>query len=265
MLAYVVQAWLCVPALFLCSRHTALDIFVLKILGGNSMNNNFVKYKDLLTIKEYDKISNEEDFVFLPTEDEYLVGKYQDKCNMSQYGNQIPIRKSVFYKLMEAAKKLKSIKNTYKLMVVYGFRAMEMQEKYFYEIYDEVKDKFEDKMEMFEYIHEKIAVPEVAGHPTGGAVDIAIFDEEVGMIIEFGSQILDWDTEKCYYNNDEISEEAKKNRKMLRTVMMNEGFAPYDGEWWHFSYGDKEWAFYYKKSRALYNQENSERVYKDMK
>ena len=226
------------------------------------MENNFVKYKDLLTIKDYDRGSNEEEFVFLPLEDDLLVGRYQSKCNMSQYGNQIPIRKSVFYKLRKVAKELKKIKNSYKLMVVYGFRAMEMQEKYFYEIYNNVKDKFDDEMEMLEYIHQKIAVPEVAGHPTGGAVDIAIFDTDEKNIIDFGSQILDWDTEKCYYDNDMISKVAKENRKMLRTLMMNEGFAPYDGEWWHFSYGDKEWAFYYKQPKALYNQESSIKVYR---
>ncbi|MDR3125675.1 MAG: hypothetical protein LBU20_01195 [Candidatus Nomurabacteria bacterium] len=27
--------------------------------------------------------------------------------------------------------------------------------------------------------------------------------------------------------------------------MMSQGFAPYDGEWWHFSYGDREWAAWY--------------------
>jgi D-alanyl-D-alanine dipeptidase len=45
--------------------------------------------------------------------------------------------------------------------------------------------------------------------------------------------------------------------------MMNEGFAPYDGEWWNFSYGDKEWACYYKKEMSLYNQVNIKRVFKN--
>ena len=48
---------------------------------------------------------------------------------------------------------------------------------------------------------------------------------------------------------------------MLREYMIKEGFAPYDGEWWHFSYGDKEWAFYYDKEKALYNQVDSSRIF----
>ena len=114
---------------------------------------------------------------------------------------------------------------------------------------------------MYEYIHEKIAVPIVSGHPTGGAVDAAIYDANQNKILDFGSEILDYSTTMCYYETDNISEEAKKNRKLLRKMMMSEGFAPYDGEWWHFSYGDKEWAFYYDKEKSLYNQVEASRIF----
>ena len=116
---------------------------------------------------------------------------------------------------------------------------------------------------MYEYVHEKIAVPLVSGHPTGGAVDTAIYDNKENKILNFGSEILDYSTTQCYYENENISKEAKENRELLRKSMMEEGFAPYDGEWWHFSYGDKEWAFYYNKKKALYNQVDSSRVFKN--
>jgi D-alanyl-D-alanine dipeptidase len=51
-----------------------------------------------------------------------------------------------------------------------------------------------------------------------------------------------------------ISKEAWANRQLLRRVMIQAGFAPFDGEWWHFSYGDKEWARYYDKRAAMYDQ-----------
>ena len=82
--------------------------------------------------------------------------------------------------------------------------------------------------------------------------------EEVKTIdkFEFGKKI----------NNEYLDESILKtfeynNRMLLRKVMMQAGFAPYDGEWWHFSYGDKEWAYYYKKKRYLYPQVNKEDVY----
>jgi D-alanyl-D-alanine dipeptidase len=36
--------------------------------------------------------------------------------------------------------------------------------------------------------------------------------------------------------------------------MLQEEFAPFDGEYRHFSYGDKERAYYYQKPYAIYNQ-----------
>jgi D-alanyl-D-alanine dipeptidase len=34
--------------------------------------------------------------------------------------------------------------------------------------------------------------------------------------------------------------------------MVAAGFAPFYGEWWHFSYGDREWAAVYGEPAALY-------------
>lgn len=226
-----------------------------------SNNNDFVKYKDLLTIKEYDKETDKEKFTLIPLEDQYVISRYQKTRNMLEYGREIAVRKSVHERLIRVAKDLQKINQNYKLIIAYGFRNMVKQEKYFNEILEEVKDKFDDEMEMYEYIHEKIAVPSVSGHPTGGAVDAVIYDSKERKMLDFGCEILDYSTTKCYYINDEISEEAKKNRKMLRDAMLQEKFAPYDGEWWHFSYGDKEWAFYYKKKKALYNQVEASRIF----
>lgn len=37
-------------------------------------------------------------------------------------------------------------------------------------------------------------------------------------------------------------DQQKENRFLLQDLMLLVGFAPYYGEWWHFSYGDREWA-----------------------
>lgn len=226
-------------------------------------NNTFVKYKDLLTIKKYNEFTDEEEFYLLPLEDDLVIGKYQEDKNMLEYGEKIPVRKTVYEKLLKVSKKLKEINKDYKLIVVYGFRDINTQEKYFNEILEKVKNNFDDELEMFEYIHKKIAIPNVAGHPTGGAVDIEIFNVKENKMLDFGTKILDYSTTDCYYYNNNLSGNSIENRKLLRTIMMSEGFAPYDGEWWHFSYGDKEWAYYYKKEMALYNQVNIKRVFKN--
>lgn len=227
------------------------------------MNNNFVKYRDLLTVNSFDEETDKEEFVLLPLKDEYVIGEYKQIRNMREYGDQIPVRKTVYEMLKKAAEKLKQINPNYMLVVAYGYRDMKKQVEYFNQIVEKVKNKFTNKIDMYEYVHEKIAVPEVAGHPTGGAVDVEIFDIKANKALDFGTEILDYSTTKCYYYSNKINKEVIENRKLLRRIMLEEGFAPYDGEWWHFSYGDKEWAFYYKKEKALYNQVEAERIFKN--
>ena len=135
----------------------------------------------------------------------------------------LAVRKTVCEKLVNVAKRLKAINPDYKLWVGYAFREMKVQQAIFEEILNEFKDQFDDELGLYERIH-------------------------------FGTALDDLTTDLIYYDRDDISEEARTNRRILREAMMAEGFAPYDGEWWHFCYGDKEWAFYYKKDKALYNQ-----------
>jgi len=85
------------------------------------MNNNFVKYKDLLTIKDFDEETNKEKFVYLPLEDSLIIGRYQLEKNMIEYGEKIPVRETVYKKLIKVAERLKKYNENYKLIVVYGF------------------------------------------------------------------------------------------------------------------------------------------------
>lgn len=39
----------------------------------------------------------------------------------------------------------------------------------------------------------------------------------------------------AHYNNSSINETARKNRALLRNVMIKYGFKPYGLEWWHFT------------------------------
>jgi D-alanyl-D-alanine dipeptidase len=101
--------------------------------------------------------------------------------------------------------------------------------------------------------HNFVAVPSVAGHPTGGAVDATIVDAQ-GKELDMGTKIGDFsDPEKIKTFSKKISKKQLKNRLLLHEVMVKEGFAPFYGEWWHFSYGDREWACFYGKKRSIYS------------
>ena len=214
----------------------------------------YAKYTDLLTIRDADPETDKEKFVFIPAEGEFVFGRYEGLADMAEKNPLLPIRKTVYQKLLNVGKRLKAIDPNYKLQVAYGFREMRSQQAYFEKVKAMFEDEFDDELALYERIHERIAVPAVAAHPTGGAVDVAIYDESKGSILDFGTAIDDLTTDRVYYYAEDISDEAKINRKILRKAMMAEGFMPNDLEWWHFGYGDKEWAFYNKLDRALYNQ-----------
>lgn len=227
------------------------------------MKKEFVKYKDLKNINNIDNNFQKEKMVALPHMGNKVIGKYLTSLNELDLSDEIMIRKSVKDKLNLADTKLKEINSNYQLIVSYGYRALSKQKKYFKQELEKVKDEFINKDELYEYIHEKIAVPEVAGHPTGGAVDIIIYDRKNKKELDFGSKLHDFSSDICYTFNENISMKAKNNRMLLRKIMLSVGFAPYDGEWWHFSYGDKEWAFYYKKEKYLYDVKDEKEVYKN--
>lgn len=79
-----------------------------------------------------------------------------------------------------------------------------------------------------------VANPKMGGrHTRGTTIDLTIIRLVDGMLLEMGTGHDDF-TEKAYYACQTISDEAKKNRKLLRDLMTKHGFDPIEHEWWHF-------------------------------
>ena len=95
------------------------------------------------------------------------------------------------------------------------------------------------------------------GHQTGGAVDLTLCDSN-GIPLDMGSEypIKCLEMVTSYVLPPIINE----RRKLLCSMMHNEGFANYPGEWWHFSYGDQLWAAYRYKRYAIYGSINSSSI-----
>ncbi len=165
-------------------------------------------------------------------------------------GDAIYVREKVFAKLQQAAKLLKKTNPELRLQVVYGYRALSVQQRLFLKYKKQFESIYSGEA-IYEATHRLIAVPKIAGHPTGGAVDIQITND--GVPIDMGTKIWEFIKDSFTFSPF-VSKQAQDNRQLLRSIMMKVGFAPFDGEWWHFSYGDKEWAVYYKKPAALYDQ-----------
>ncbi len=94
-------------------------------------------------------------------------------------------------------------------------------------------------------------------HNRGCAVDLTVIDLKSGQEIEMPTEYDDF-TERAgiHYNN--LPEKQIKNRSLLLTVMVQNGFIPQKSEWWHYNF--KGWENYELMDipfEVLINQNNS--------
>lgn len=210
-----------------------------------------VKYSDLIRIKTKE---NSEKLVKLDanTIPNGYAPEFSDMKIIT--GENIFVRETIAEKLNDAQTDIKKKYSNLSLFVTFGFRDLSVQTIRFLKELKNQNIFYADPSDLYEAVHRYIAVPNVAGHPTGGAIDIIIVDKDSQKTIDFGGKQYDYRTKNCYVFTNAITQKQKENRMLLRTSLINVGFAPFDGEWWHFSYGDREWAYFYKKENAIYNQ-----------
>lgn len=170
----------------------------------------------------------------------------------SSTDNDIYVREMVLSKLKQAQTVLNTLTDyeTCKLEVTYGYRSPEIQHKNYIEQLERYFDENKDAQSIMELANIYIACPHTAGHPSGAAIDLWITDSS-GQALDFASDMHDLNEDSSIFNR-EISDISYKNRLALRTCMMAAGFAPYNGEWWHFSYGDREHAHWTGSKEAFF-------------
>ena len=74
-----------------------------------------------------------------------------------------------------------------------------------------------------------------SGHSRGSTVDLTIVDYSTGEEVDMGGS-YDLFGEVSHHGFSQITPEQKKNRNLLKRVMMKHGFQPYSQEWWHYTY-----------------------------
>lgn len=97
----------------------------------------------------------------------------------------------------------------------------------------------------------------IGGHETGGAVDVALCDDN-GVDLDYGTKFHEYN-DSTFTFNSHITNAQRKNRKDLIKIMKKQGFVNFPGEWWHFSYGDRMWAAYRgKRNGGIYGSAETE-------
>lgn len=161
------------------------------------------------------------------------------------------LRESVYEKLLVAAE---SLPDGLRFVIWDGWRSYELQSELFNILLARLKAKGLSDEEAYRQASVFVAIPakdddNVSGHLTGGSVDLTLADK-YGHYLPMGGNFDDTEEHSYtnYYDNPEIFEKSPKfliagtNRKTLLRVMEQAGFSNYPSEWWHFDYGNKNWA-----------------------
>jgi D-alanyl-D-alanine dipeptidase len=139
----------------------------------------------------------------------------------------------------------------YQLQVKEGWRPIWVQEQLWAYTMQEIRDERPELSA--QGLHREstrfTAPPDIAPpHSTGGAVDLALLYE--GMQVDLG-----WEFNRPGPGSrtaHPIADPARRHRDLLVSVMDAVGFVNYPQEWWHWSFGDRYWAFQTRQTTARY-------------
>lgn len=92
----------------------------------------------------------------------------------------------------------------------------------------------------------------VPPHVTGGAVDITV-DAGAGPLA-LGTDFDSFEPAAGVAALEGIDGTDSILRRILYWSLVSVGFAPYAQEWWHYSYGDQNWAIFSSQPQSLYGE-----------
>jgi D-alanyl-D-alanine dipeptidase len=150
-----------------------------------------------------------------------------------------------------------------RLLMIEGYRPHALQRQYFEASLEELREACpgwsEDRLraETARYI----SPPEVAPHVAGAAVDVTLCTA-AGAELPMGTEVNATPVGTagpCYLDSPDVSPDEAANRKVLATALSSAGFVNYPTEWWHWSYGDRYWAFVTGARAAVYGPALQER------
>ena len=165
------------------------------------------------------------------------------------------LRRSVAEMICQAARNLP---DGLRLQIVEGYRPIAVQRAMYRHALERAREKMPDA--------DETAIAREAGrysappdaptpppHLTGGAVDLEIVGAE-GVRLDFTSPFDLLDNAQAAFDAEGLSDEARRNRELLRCVLEPTGLTNYADEWWHWSYGDNGWALRVGADKAIYDK-----------
>ena len=77
-----------------------------------------------------------------------------------------------------------------------------------------------------------------SSHSRGSTIDLTLLDMATGKELDMGSP-FDYFSERSHPDSRAVTDEQYANRMRLQKLMTDNGFAPLDCEWWHFTLRDE--------------------------
>lgn len=203
-------------------------------------------------------VENNEPLVDLKKQTVIAYGPSPEIPNNTDYTK---LRKTIYDKLVQAQALLpKGVK----LCVYEGHRSLNLQRMLFENNFAQVREAhpdwtedqvFDETTKLVSPLTNKDGSQNIPPHSTGAAVDIYLIDGQ-GNPLDMGLLVKDWIEDKegllSQTDSQHISDKARQNREMMSKVLSFVGFINYPTEYWHWSYGDRYWAYQTGQAHAMY-------------
>ncbi len=201
-----------------------LSVISCKIASSNTVNSNTIASNKIVEKKQTISVSDtifenltdySKDFILdmkYATNDNFLKSKVYDCASCY-------LRTKTIKSLIKANEDF--MKKGYRIKLFDCYRPLDVQKK------------------MWEIVPNAtyVANPKRGSiHNRGGAVDITLVDEQ-GNELDMGTKFDHFGPESSHFFT-KLSSDVIKNRKLLKKVMLKNGFESFDSEWWHYNLKD---------------------------
>lgn len=203
-------------------------------------------------------IDNKEPLVDLKDQTDIAYGFSPEIPNNTDYTK---LRKTVYEKLKHAQALLPQGLH---FCIYEGYRSLGLQKKLFEGRYAKVRalhpdwskeQIFVDTTKLVSPVINQDGSKNIPPHSTGAAFDIYLVDDS-GKPVDMGIHPKNWmaDADGSLSRTDslKVSDQARQYRQVMSKALSAVGFANYPTEYWHWSYGDRYWAYQKGKMKALY-------------
>lgn len=167
------------------------------------------------------------------------------------------LRPEVITRLEKAAREIAN-QTGWQLVILDGWRPTTLQQALYHDIYEQICQQYphESEEQLILRTQEFVSLPSKdpnrpSPHLTGGSVDVTLCDA-TGQALDMGSA-FDEPTMRSYTDAyEQTPGPIRERRRLLYQAMTNASFTNLPTEWWHYDFGNQNWAYYSGNAEAIY-------------